>query len=76
MTKEYEVKEVKRNVLKKVICDDCGKDCTNTYVDIMQKFSFQDLYKGDIPADLIKTICWKCWTKDFQKDFNDNRLKR
>lgn len=57
--KEYEMGMVKRIILKKVICDDCKGECTNSYFDIQSKASFSE------KSDLIKTICWKCYDKQF-----------
>ena len=56
----------KRNVtiLKEVICDNCGESCKNTYTDIILKHSFSE------KEELLKTICWKCYDKEYSSDYH------
>jgi len=59
--KEHKLMDVKRPMLVKVTCDDCGKECTNTYADILVQFSFCE------KADLQKTICYECWENKYKE---------
>lgn len=63
MGKEYEIKKVEmmRRVLKSVTCDDCGASCKNTHFDVLTRGSFCD------DSDLIKTVCFDCWEKQYKK---------
>ncbi len=65
--KEYEVKEAPRVVLKKAICDNCKKDCTNTHTDVMLKHSYND------EPDLLKTVCFKCYFELYHKEYHKNK---
>jgi hypothetical protein len=59
MGKKFKLENRPKVVLDKVTCDECEEDCTNTYFDILVKASFSD------KEELSKTLCWKCWEKEF-----------
>ena len=47
-------------VLESVICDECGKECKNTSVEMLFKFSFcEDLRHH-------KDLCYACWEKKYK----------
>jgi len=67
--KTYTIKEIPKTVVSKVTCDDCGKDCTATYFDVLIKASFSS------EPDELKTICWKCYDEKFKKSIIARRDK-
>jgi coproporphyrinogen III oxidase len=59
--KKYEEKKESKIVISEVTCDDCGKDCTNTFFDVMLKASFSN----DIL--FVKDICYDCYEKNYKE---------
>jgi hypothetical protein len=59
--KKYSMEKVNRVVVSKVKCDDCDRDCSVTYYDIQSKASFSE------KINLIKTVCWKCYDKQYKE---------
>ena len=59
--KKYAVELRQKYVLQNAICDRCKKECTNTYTDVLLKFSFSDNPK------LLETICYACYEKYFKE---------
>lgn len=68
--KEYKKINVPRMVIKKVTCDRCGNDCTNTHMDILVRFSFSE------DASLFETVCWKCHEENYKEKVMKIRNKK
>lgn len=58
--KEFKIENKPKAVLKSIICDDCGKECKNTNVEILTKFSFCDETKHH------RDLCYSCWEKHYK----------
>ena len=70
--KKFEIQEVRRPVLVSVTCDTCGKECKNTHIDVLLKFTFCD------DPELLETICYNCYEERFEKKLRhvrDSRVK-
>ena len=67
--RKREVKERKVLVETSVICDDCGKECKNTNVEVMFQHSFCD------KVDHYKDLCYSCWEKKYKSKAIEQRNK-
>ena len=67
--KYYEMAKIERVVVKKVICDNCKENCTQTYYDIISRASYS-------PEELIKTLCFRCHDDLFKKEITENHKKQ
>ena len=52
-----ELKNKPKMVETSVICDDCGKECRTTNIEILVKFTFNNDIKH------YKDLCYSCWEK-------------
>lgn len=57
-------------VTKEIICDMCGTDCLNTFIDILLKMSFSE------NPELFKTICYNCYEQNYKDDHLRMKTKR
>lgn len=65
--KHFEIEEVKKPILKSAICDTCGKECKNTHIDVLLKFTFRE------EPEELETICYNCFEKRFEKQLKHVR---
>lgn len=66
--REFAIEKVNRIVTKKVTCDDCGRDCTNTNAEILLKHSFSD------KSEHYKDVCWKCYDDNYKEKVQKNKF--
>ena len=62
--KKYERKMVERVILTSVKCDDCGKQCINSFFDIQVQMSFCK------KPTLVKTVCIDCYSDRYMNKSN------
>ncbi len=68
--KQFGMRQVPRAVLEKATCDTCGNDCTNSHFDVLIQASFSE------SPDLLKTVCWECYERDYKQDVHAVRQKK
>lgn len=61
------ISKMKTIIETTVICDDCGKDCSNCNMEMKLQFSFSE------HSEHFKDVCLDCWDKKYKKEWSERK---